>query len=174
MDPSTAETGSTAANAENVATDAQNTDSAAGKAADLDAKTAETTDKTAIQVVTTDSKTAQTNTKKPDSDPKKAKSEAKKTDSDPKKAANTTKGLDATKKVVEAALDLAKTSETAAVGPTTTIKVLRSHPKLGAWPGAVTTIPAALAAELIAGEFAREASSEEQAQVETSGYTETL
>lgn len=102
---------------------------------------------------------------------------AKTPDSDTKAPETDAKTPEVTEKALELAKEVVKTAEdaeTTPTGETTTIKVLRSHPKLGAWPGAVTTIPAALAAELMAGEFAREASSEEQAQVETSGYTETL
>lgn len=62
------------------------------------------------------------------------------------------------KKVVDAALDVvAKQAEPTVTGATATIKVLRSHPKLGAFAGDTTTIDKALAAELIAGGFAQKA-----------------
>ena len=113
----------------------------------------------------------------PKTDAKAPHIEAKQPNSDEKTPETDAKTPDVTEKAFELAKEVVKTAEgaeKAPTGETTTIKVLRSRPKLGAWPGAVTTIPATLAAELITGEFAREASAEELAQVETSGYTETI
>lgn len=68
------------------------------------------------------------------------------------------KALESVKEVVSAALDaVATATEPTATGPTTSIKVLRSHPKLGAFAGQTTTINTALATELIKGGFAVEA-----------------
>jgi len=74
---------------------------------------------------------------------------------------NQAKALDSVKEVVNAALDaVATTTEPAATGPTTSIKVLRAHPKLGAFAGQTTTINTALATELIKEGFAVEASAD--------------
>jgi hypothetical protein len=65
------------------------------------------------------------------------------------------KALESVKEVVSAALDVVATAtEPAPAANTTAIKVLRSHPKLGAFAGETTTINTALAKELIKGGFA--------------------
>lgn len=79
--------------------------------------------------------------------------------------------------VVEKAVDLlqavaAVSGELVAGGTFTTVKMLRNHPKVGAFKGTVTKLPAHLAADLIAAEFAV-AATDEDGTPETSGFTET-
>jgi hypothetical protein len=69
--------------------------------------------------------------------------------------ASRAEALESVKEVVGAALDaVAITTQPAPAGNTTTIKVLRSHPKLGAFAGETTAINTKLANELIDGGFA--------------------
>jgi hypothetical protein len=76
-------------------------------------------------------------------------------------AANQAKALESAKEVVSAALDAAAVAtEPAPAANTTRIKVLRSHPKLGAFAGEITAINSALAQELIKGGFAVQASAD--------------
>jgi hypothetical protein len=69
--------------------------------------------------------------------------------------ASRAEALESVKEVVGAALDaVAITTQPAPTGNTTSIKVLRSHPKLGAFAGETTAINTKLANELIEGGFA--------------------
>ena len=123
---------------------------------------AEATKGSVEHVKTPDSapKTAEKHTKTADSGTKTADSAPKTADSDAKATATANVASPATEKALELAKEVVATAEAtspAPAGKTTTIKVLRSHPKLGAWPGEETTIDAELAAELIAGGFAEKA-----------------
>jgi hypothetical protein len=72
--------------------------------------------------------------------------------------------LESVKEVVSAALDaVATATQPAPAGNTTTIKVLRSHPKLGAFAGETTAINTKLANELIEGGFAVQVSADGEA-----------
>ncbi|MGI4822254.1 MAG: hypothetical protein ACRYFV_13675 [Janthinobacterium lividum] len=80
--------------------------------------------------------------------------------------------------VVSKATDLLQavadiTGGAASTSHLTTVKMLQNHPKVGAFKGTVTKLPAALAAELIASEYAV-AATDEDGTTETSGYTETI
>ena len=80
--------------------------------------------------------------------------------------------------VVGKAVDLleavaAASAEAAPAGILVSVKMLKNHPKVGAFKGTITKLPAKLAAELIAAEFAVHAAPEDGTP-ETSGYTETV
>jgi hypothetical protein len=114
---------------------------------------AETADGVGKVEVTDDDKSAKPVEKAAKPDAKTAKTSAK-----AEKAGETAKKVvEKTKDLVNTVLDEAAKAAKTVVGETATIKVLRSHPELGAWPGEITTIGATLAAELIAGKFAETA-----------------
>jgi hypothetical protein len=82
--------------------------------------------------------------------------------------ASRAQALESVKEVVGAALDaVATATEPTHTGATTRIKVLRSHPKLGAFTGETTTINAALAKELVEGGFAVKVSADGEAEAMT-------
>jgi hypothetical protein len=75
--------------------------------------------------------------------------------------ASRAEALESVKEVVSAALDaVAITTQPTHKTDTTTIKVLRSHPRLGAFPGQTTAINTKLANELIEGGFAVQVSAD--------------